>query len=198
MPTLSRKADHPINPLFLARWSPRAFSEAPIPERELFQLFEAARWAPSAFNAQPWRFLYARRDTKHWPAFLDLLHPFNRVWAHRAAALVIVLSRREIVSARDGSRTASHSHSFDAGAATAYLALEGARIGWHAHMMTGFDIEAAAERLNIPSDHRIEAAIAIGRMGDPNCLDEKLRSRESPNGRLGTRELVFEGPLPVS
>ena len=45
-------------------------------------IFEAARWAPSAFNAQPWRFLYAKRESADWERFLGLLIPFNQGWAH--------------------------------------------------------------------------------------------------------------------
>ena len=56
-----RKARHPINPLFLNRWSPRAMSGEELSEKELMILFEAACWAPSAYNDQPWRFLYARK-----------------------------------------------------------------------------------------------------------------------------------------
>jgi hypothetical protein len=43
----TRKAGHPIDSLFLDRWSPRAMSGEEIPEEELLTLFEAARWAPS-------------------------------------------------------------------------------------------------------------------------------------------------------
>ena len=45
-----RKADHPVEPLFVARWSPRAMSGEPISDEELLTLFEAARWAPSTYN----------------------------------------------------------------------------------------------------------------------------------------------------
>jgi len=31
---------------------------------ELMSLFEVARWAPSSANAQPWRFIYATRNTE--------------------------------------------------------------------------------------------------------------------------------------
>jgi hypothetical protein len=55
-----RKARHPIEPLLLARWSPRAMSGEEISQEELMRLFEAVRWAPSSFNAQQWRALYAR------------------------------------------------------------------------------------------------------------------------------------------
>ena len=40
-----RKADHPIDSLFLDRWSPRAMSGEELSEAELMSLFEAARWA---------------------------------------------------------------------------------------------------------------------------------------------------------
>lgn len=72
-----RTADHPIDNLFLDRWSPRAMSGEAIPQEELMVLFEAARWAPSSYNNQPWRILYARRDSEHWPLFLGLRTALN-------------------------------------------------------------------------------------------------------------------------
>lgn len=60
---MTRVADYPIHPQFTDRWSPRAFTGENIPQDTLLSFFEAARWAPSAYNSQPWRFLYARRDT---------------------------------------------------------------------------------------------------------------------------------------
>jgi energy-coupling factor transporter ATP-binding protein EcfA2 len=43
--------DHPIEPLFVDRWSPRSFSGEPVPDAVLASAFEAARWAPSAQRA---------------------------------------------------------------------------------------------------------------------------------------------------
>jgi nitroreductase len=83
-----RHPDFPVDPLFLDRWSPRAFDQTSIRERDLMTLFEAARWAPSCNNAQPWRFVYALRETASWTRFLDLLNPFNRSWAENAAAWI--------------------------------------------------------------------------------------------------------------
>jgi nitroreductase len=97
-----RKADFPIEPLLLDRWSPRAMSGEEIAHEELMRLFEAARWAPSSFNAQQWRALYARRGTDHWPVFFDLLVEANKSWAKNAAALVVFISRRFSIT------TASH------------------------------------------------------------------------------------------
>src|SRR5271163_4308862 len=88
----TRIADHPIEKVFLDRWSPRAFTGEPIPQSVLFTLFEAARWAPSSFNSQPWRFLYATNENAHWDKFLGLLVPFNQSWAKTASALVFAVS----------------------------------------------------------------------------------------------------------
>ena len=50
-----RKAAHPIESLFLRRWSPRAMSGETITQEEMLTLFEAARWAASTYNEQEWR-----------------------------------------------------------------------------------------------------------------------------------------------
>ena len=56
--------DHPVHELIRNRWSPRAFSDKPIPEVVLRSLFEAARWAPSSYNEQPWAYIVATKDDK--------------------------------------------------------------------------------------------------------------------------------------
>ncbi|MFA6413612.1 MAG: nitroreductase family protein, partial [Syntrophales bacterium] len=88
-----RKAAHPINNIFLDRWSPRAMSGGEISETEIMSLFEAARWAPSANNNQPWRILYARRNTEHWPLFFNLLTDSNKIWAKNSSALLVIVSK---------------------------------------------------------------------------------------------------------
>ena len=188
-----RVADHPIDSLFLQRWSPRAFTGEAIPEAELATLFEAARWAPSAYNSQPWRFLYARRDTPHWEKFLGLLVPFNQSWANRAAALAILVSKTEFQPPGADQPAPLRSHSLDAGAAWAYLALQATRSGWHAHGMAGFDAERAAVELNVLAGYRVEIAIAIGRLGDKAILPDALQAREQPSGRKPVAEFAFEG-----
>jgi len=51
----SRVAEFPVDPQFLNRWSPRAYTGADISEETVLSFIEAARWAPSSYNAQPWR-----------------------------------------------------------------------------------------------------------------------------------------------
>jgi nitroreductase len=189
----SRTADHPIDPPFLERWSPRAFTDAPISERELLMLLEAARWAPSSFNSQPWRFLYARRHTQHWPQFLGLLSEYNQSSAGNAAALVILVSKTTLLPRGAAQEVPSYTHSLDAGAAWANLALQATRSGWAAHGMAGFDVPRTAADLGVPAGFRVEAAIAIGRPGDKSNLPEPLRAREQPSDRLPLSQLAWEG-----
>ena len=193
-----RTAEHAIETLFLERWSPRAFDGSAIGDEELATLFEAARWAPSAFNAQPWRFLYARRDTPAWERFLSGLIPFNQSWVQHASVLIYALSDTLMEGKPGAEPTPSHSHSFDAGAAWALFALQGARLGLHAHGMTGVDFAKAREVLEIPERLRIEAAIAVGRLGDKASLPEALQAREVPSDRKPISAFALEGKLPTA
>ncbi|MCB9603712.1 MAG: nitroreductase family protein [Sandaracinus sp.] len=189
-----RSPDYPIDPLFVARWSPRAFDASPMPEEDLLRAMEAARWAPSAFNVQPWRFLYALRDDPCFDAWLDLLDEFNRSWARHASALVFLLS--DTLLRYQGDTSPSRSHSFDAGAAWAQLALQATQLGYHAHGMAGLDFARAREQLGVPSDFHLEMAIAIGRRAAPSALPEALRQREQPSPRRPTIESAFRGGFP--
>ena len=156
-------------------------------------MLEAARWAASSYNSQPWRFLYARRDTSHWDRFLNLLAPFNRTWATNASALVFVASNSTMCSPRKGKETPSPTHSFDAGAASGYFALQASRMGWFVHGMAGFDQERAFVELRVPKGFRVEAVYAVGRLGDRYSLPEELQLREVPSDRLPLEKLAFEG-----
>ena len=80
-----RKSDYPIDKSILTRWSPRAMSPELLDDDQLMSLFEAARWAPSSFNAQLWRFIYAKRGTKHWDMLFNLLDEVNASWAKNAS-----------------------------------------------------------------------------------------------------------------
>ncbi len=193
-----RQADHPIDPLFLERWSPRAFDGSEVPDADLATIFEAARWAPSAFNSQPWRFLYAKRGDADWARFLSLLIPWNQSWAHTASVLVYILSdSMPFTDKATGEPKPSATHSFDAGAAWVSLALQATRMGYHAHGMSGIEHELARAELRIPERYALNAACVIGRIGDPAQLDEKLRAREHPSERKPQSGFVFRGGFPA-
>jgi nitroreductase len=193
-----RVADHPVDKLYVERWSPRAFTGESIPDSALRTMFEAARWAPSSYNSQPWRFLYAKRETPHWNKFLGLLNEFNQSWAKNAGALIVVASKIAMEAPPgSGKFVTSHSHSFDTGAAWGYLALEAHRLGWAAHAMVGFDIPRAAKELNVPDDYRVEAAVAVGRRGDKSILPDAMAAREAPTPRNPQKDFAFEGSFPA-
>lgn len=197
MSAAARAVTRAVEPLFLDRWSPRAFDSSSIPPDDLDTIFDATRWAPSAFNYQPWRLLYATRDSADWSRFLGVLLPFNQSWVQNASALVFILSDTLIAAPGSEEFKASHSHSFDAGAAWALLALQATRLGYHSHAMTGIEFDKAREELGVPERFRIEAAVAIGRIADKAILPEALQAREVPSGRKDIAEFVTAGNFPA-
>ena len=186
-----RRAAHPIDRIFLDRWSPRAMSGEAIAEEDLMVLFEAARWAPSAYNNQPWRILYARRGGEHWALFQSLLVEANRTWADKAAALLLFVSKTTF----DHNGKPSRTHSYDTGAAWENLALQATLRGYVIHGMQGFDYERARAELGIPDDYQVEAMAAVGRPGAKEALPEKLQTIETPNDRRPLAQSVCEGPF---
>ena len=190
---MTRKPEHPVNELIVNRWSPRSMSGHTVPHADLMSLFEAARWAPSAFNGQPWRFLYAHRDSVHWPLLFDLLGEFNQGWCKNAGALVLMLSKTTF----DHNGELARLYAFDAGAAWENLALEAAHRGLVAHAMQGFDHVKAKPALNIPEEFDPMIMIAIGHKAPTENLPDTLRERELPTPRKTVNELAFAGPFPV-
>ncbi|MGK5595057.1 MAG: nitroreductase family protein [Parachlamydiaceae bacterium] len=188
----NRKSQYPIQPLILSRVSSRAFSEEHLSEEELMALFEAARWAPSSYNHQPWRFVYVRRGDKEWEKLFNVLVEFNQSWCDQADTLVAVISRQNFEHNNKPARTAS----FDAGAAWMGLALEAHARNLVAHAMEGFDYGALKKSLNIPDHFKIEAMIAIGKVGDKNTLSQTLQEREEPTQRRPIEEIVSRGHFP--
>jgi nitroreductase len=187
-----RQADYPIDRLFLDRWSPRALSGAAIPLHDLMTLLEAARWAPSSSNLQPWRMLYARRETPTWPLFFDLLTDANKSWVQHAGALVLFVSHK--VNEKTGQPAATHS--LDTGAAWGFFALQGFARGYVVHGMRGFDLGRARQDLGIPEDYAIEVMVAVGSPAPLETLPPKLQEREIPSQRRKLTETVFEGKWP--
>jgi nitroreductase len=174
---------------FLRRWSPRSMTGESLTDDEITTLFEAARWAPSCANAQPWRFVYARRESEHWQRMYELLSAGNRNWCGRAAMLVLVTAR----SAFERNDGYSPTHQFDAGAAWMSLALQASAMRLVAHGMRGFDADQARAAFAIPDLYTILAMIAVGRPGDIEALPEDLRRKERPSGRKPLAEMVREG-----
>lgn len=184
-----RKPGYPINPLIFNRWSPRSMTGEELDEHDIMSLFEAARWAPSSFNNQPWRFIYAKRNTGHWDRLFNLLVDGNKLWAKNAALLVVVISRKNFEYNEKPART----HQFDAGSAWENLALEASSRGIVAHGMQGFDYEKARVDLGIPVDFEVMAMIAIGKKGPKENLPGELQDKEKLSDRKPLKDIIMEG-----
>ena len=187
--TFERNSAFKINSIILNRWSPRSMTGEELDNDTLMSLFEAARWAPSSFNNQPWRFIYAKRNTKYWDKIFDLLVESNKVWAKNAGILVVVISNKNF----EYNGKFSITHQYDAGAAWENLALEATSRGLIAHGMQGFDYQKARDRLEIPEDFDVMAMIAVGKKGPKENLPPNLQQKENPNDRKPLNEIIMEG-----
>lgn len=187
-----RQPDHPVAEQFLSRWSPRSFSDRTLAEGDVLTVLEAARWAPSASNHQPARFVWALRGDAGFQAIHDALAPFNRDWAGRAAALVVVASR-DLAMGKDGTEAANRWATFDAGAAWMSMALQAQSMGLVAHAMGGFDVAATAAAVALPEGHSLHAVVALGYQGAAEQLPEGLRAREVASQRRSLTETAVRG-----
>ena len=172
-----RKADWPIESLFLRRWSPRAMTGEALRLEELKTLFEAARWAPrpttsrSGASSTP----AGIRSTGR-PSSASLVGG-NQAWCKDAAVLVVVLSHK--VFARNGKPNPVHT--FDTGAAFENLALQGAAMRLVVHGMAGFDRDQARQALGVPRTTTWRPW--SHRQAETDRLSPRLRKMEVPSGR---------------
>jgi len=188
----TRKSENKVDDIFINRRSPRALSGESISDEELMSLFEAAKWAPSNANAQPWKFIYAKRETEEWDKFFDLLIEFNQIWSKNAAVLVVLVSRNTFDDEEKKGQE-NVTHSFDAGSAWMSLALQASSMGLAAHGMAGFDYVKAKKVLEIPSDYTVEAMIAIGKPGSLDMIPERMQKDEKYRERKKVSEIISEG-----
>ncbi len=185
-----RKTEYDIMETILNRWSPRAFEPVNMEESDLLAMIDAARWAPSSYNNQPWRFIYALRETDEWNKLYDLLIDFNKSWAKNSSALLVIASKKNFDNGKP-----SFTHQFDTGAAWQNFSLEATKRGFFSHGMQGFDYEKARTVLNIPDEYEILAMSAIGKKADPETLPLELKEKEVMTDRKSIEEISFKGTM---
>lgn len=186
-----RVADHDVDRLFVDRWSKRAFTGDAVPHADLLVAFEAARWAPSSLNYQPWRFIYAHRDSARFADFIALLGERNRLWAVKAGVIVFFVSDTRITY---GDKVQpSPSHAFDTGAAWANFAHQAHLQGYATRAIGGFDRASAPEALGLPEGFTVHVAVAIGVPDAPSTLPDVYRDKEFPSNRRPLTDLIFDG-----
>jgi nitroreductase len=186
--------DMMVNELFRQRHSGRAYDAArPVTDADLQALLEAARWAPSGGNQQPWRYVVGRKGDATYDKLAALLEGSNRVWAQHAPVLLLsafVAYRTNKTGERVLNRTAMH----DLGMANISIALEAVNRGLMAHMMGGFNHDAAGELIQAEANNLdLGPMMSIGFEGDPSHLTEDLQKREkTPRVRKDIRELLLQ------
>jgi len=168
-----------VLPIFLERWSPRAFDEREVSKADLRKIFEAARWAPSSSNEQPWRFIVGLRGGETHRKIVETLAGFNKEWAPKAPVLMVGVAHTRF--ARNGS--ANGYALFDLGAASTIITLQAHALGIVTHQMGGFDKDATRRLLEIPEDYAIGSTMALGYQDEP----EKLANQKLIDGETAQR-----------
>ena len=127
-------------------------------------------------------------DGAGFAVVLDTLMGFNRVWAVRAAALIVICTATTRVDSH-GVVQPMRLSAFDAGAAWMSLALQGHEMGLVVHGMEGFDHVALAGLLKVPAGIDV-LAVAIGLPGEIGDLPADKQPGERPNQRRATADSV--------
>ncbi len=190
-PDKTAATTHPdVHALIRHRWSPRAFTDQPLPPATVDTLFEAASWAASASNHQPWRFVYAHRaDEADFQRLLACLNPSNQTWAQHAAVLVLALAQTTLPTGKPND-WARH----DVGAATTTLLLQATALGIYGHVMAGFDADKVRAAFALPPELTPVTFTALGYLGSADQLAEPNRTRElEPRTRKPIRDIAFAG-----
>ena len=176
-----------LDPVFLDRWSTRAFSSDPVADAELAAVFEAARWAPSWMNNQPW-YVVHETDGPGRQEILDVFLEANRHWARRAPVVGFIVAHTELEGVMARTRD------FDTGQAAMAMAIQATRLGLSMHLLGGIDLDAAHRLIGLdPDEGSVICGFALGRRGDPSSLPEKLQAREVPSPRKPASGFAVRG-----
>lgn len=183
-----REERESVNPIFLERWSPRAFNKNfELSDKELGAIFGAARWAPSCYNEQPWRFKVALNNSDKFSEFLELLVEQNQVWAKNTAALSFIIGEKKFSRNNEYNST----YAFDCGSAWMSIALQASMLDLHAHGMAGIKKKEIERYFELDLDKsEVICAFAIGKRASPEDLPKELQEKEKLNDRKSISEIV--------
>lgn len=167
--------DNEIIAFLKQRYSPRIFSEVVIKDEQIAQLFEAVRWSASSNNMQPWRFIYAEKDSEAYDKIYNCLSDFNKKWANNAPLLILTSYKEKTDDGKDNFH-ALH----DLGLSLGNMTVQAQYMGIGLHHMAGVDWKKAQKEFNVPEGYHITTAIAVGYYGgDIEDLPEDLQEQET-------------------
>lgn len=179
-----RRTENPqVLDILAERYSPRSFADRPVGREDFRTILEAGRLSLSCFNRQPWAAVYAHReDSEDFERILSCLVKKNRLWACRAAVLMITAARE-------------HRHAWhDVGLWTMSMLVQGMSMGIYGHPMAGFKAEKARELLLIPDTHTPVTAVAFGYPASADEAPEEFREQERERTpRRELEEFAFPG-----
>lgn len=178
----------PVEPGILNRWSPRAYADKPVSDRDLKTVFTAGIWAASSSNEQPWRFVVGHKGDETYKKIFESLLPGNQIWAGAAPVLFAAFAKKTFTKGGKPNKVAMH----DVGAACANIALQATAMGLHVHGMGGFDPVMLCAYFGVPGDFEPTACWALGYLGDPENLNDQHRAGEqAPRERRPVSDVVF-------
>ena len=161
-----------------SRWSPSVYDDGHTLERaEIDQLLTAAQWAPSAGNSQPWTFFVCERGSANHDRLVSHLSRGNSGWVPRASVVFVTAAQVSTGEEADAPAFSDYAR-YDVGQAAAHLTLQARSMGLHAHQFAGFDHEALATDLGLPTTHVLLTGIAVGVPGDPAEVEERTAARD--------------------
>lgn len=175
-------------PAIAHRWSPRAFTEAPVSANDLKLILEAAQWAASSSNSQPWRYFVGVKGSETHGKIFDLLVDGNKAWADKPHVLIL-----GVAVAKGGKGNPNPYALYDLGQSVVSLILQATALGLGTHSMGGFNREAAISAFNLGEEYLLGAVIAIGHQAEPSTLpNETLHEREiAPRQRKPLEEIAL-------
>ena len=112
----------------------------------------------------------------------------NQAWAVQAPVLMLGIAKKTFT--RNGKPNVHGRH--DLGLATAGMMLQATSMDLYMHAMGGILPERAAEIYGVPDDFEVSTGIALGYLGDPDSLDEPMKTTELElRVRKPLSEIVF-------
>ena len=160
-----------------------------MPESEIEQLMAATILSPTSFNIQNWRFVlmtdpdqmqkvrdagWNQEQFTHCSLLVVICGDRNayiqeteRYWANAPAEMqkVLVGMIQQFYGAQPEARRDENLRSGSMAAQTLMLAAKG--MGYDSCPMIGFDFEAVAGIINLPDEHDIVMAVAVGKPLEP-------------------------------
>lgn len=108
-------------------------------------------------------------------------------------ALIAISAKTTLVPPGSDKDVPNPAHSFDAGAAWGYFAIQAHLSGWSSYAMGGFDAGRAAAAIGMPDGYAMQAIVAVGRHAVAETLPEQFRAREVPSPRRPITASAFHG-----